>query len=149
VIAVPEQVVDANNTFTGGLKGARGVYKFGLNSKENVICYNITITGFQGEYQSPAISATHIHEAVKGKAGPPRIAFPNPVQVANCKDTRRSIGCIAGTNDGFVTGVVNAATGKDNGFGFSVKKIEENPAGFFADVHSSKAVPGAIRGQIE
>merc|ERR1712137_720277 len=95
VIAVPEQVVDANNTFTGGLKGARGVYKFGLNSKENVICYNITITGFQGEYQSPAISATHIHEAVKGKAGPPRIAFPNPVQVTNCKDTRRSIGCIA------------------------------------------------------
>merc|ERR1712137_712777 len=149
VIAVPEQVVDANNTFTGGLKGARGVYKFGLNSKENVICYNITITGFQGEYQSPAISATHIHEAVKGKAGPPRIAFPNPVQVTNCKDTRRSIGCIAGTKDGFVTGVVNAATGKDNGFGFSVKKIEENPAGFFADVHSSKAVPGAIRGQIE
>merc|ERR1712137_720923 len=149
VIAVPEQVVDANNTFTGGLKGARGVYKFGLNSKENVICYNITITGFQGEYQSPAISATHIHEAVKGKAGPPRIAFPNPVQVTNCKDTRRSIGCIAGTKDGFVTGVVNVATGKDNGFGFSVKKIEENPAGFFADVHSSKAVPGAIRGQIE
>merc|ERR1711991_914925 len=77
VIAVPEQVVDANNTFTGGLKGARGLYKFGINSKENVICYNITITGFQGEYQSPAISATHVHEAVKGRSGPPRIAFPN------------------------------------------------------------------------
>merc|ERR1712137_1191647 len=132
VIAVPEQVVDANNTFTGGLKGARGVYKFGINSKENVICYNITITGFQGEYQSPAISATHVHEAVKGKSGPPRIAFPNPVPVANCKDTRRSIGCITGTKDGF---------------GFNVKKIEENPSAFFADVHSSKAVPGAIRGQ--
>merc|ERR1712080_399441 len=64
----PEQVVDANNTFTGGLKGARGVYKFGLNSKENVICYNITVTGFQGEYQSPAISATHVHEAVRGRS---------------------------------------------------------------------------------
>jgi len=149
VIAVPEQVVDANNTFTGGLKGARGVYRFGINSKENVICYNITITGFQGEYQSPAISATHVHEAVRGKAGPPRLAFPNPMPVPNCKDTRRSIGCLAGTKDGFVTGVKNAATGQDTGFGFNVKKIEENPAGFFADVHSSKAVPGAVRGQIE
>ena len=53
MIAVPEQVVDANNTFTGGLKGARGVYKFGLNSKENVICYNITITGFHSGKGAP------------------------------------------------------------------------------------------------
>jgi hypothetical protein len=144
--ATPDQVVDANNTYTGGLKGAYGIYKFGINSKENVICYNITITGFQGEYQSPAISATHIHEAVKGKAGPPRIAFPNPVEV--CPGVRRSIGCITGTKDGFVTGVKNTATGQDQGFGFNVKKIEDNPKGFFADVHSSKAVPGAVRGQL-
>jgi hypothetical protein len=28
-----------------------------------------------------------------------------------------------------------------------VKRIEDNPSGFFADVHSSEAVPGAVRGQ--
>ena len=144
--ATPDQVVDANNTYTGGLAGAHGIYKFGINSKENVICYNITLTGFQGDYQSPAVTATHIHEAVKGKAGPPRIAFPNPVEV--CPGVRRSVGCITGSKDGFVTGVKNPATGLDQGFGFHVKKIEENPKGFFADVHSSKAVPGAVRGQL-
>lgn len=70
--ATPEEVVDSNNAFTGGLAGASGVYKFGINSHDNIICYNITLSGFQGEYQSPAVSATHIHEAPKGRAGPPR-----------------------------------------------------------------------------
>jgi len=144
--AIPEEVVDANNTYTGGLKGAYGLYKFGINSKENVICYNITLTGFQGDYVSPAVTATHIHEAVKGKAGPPRLAFPNPVDIGYGK--RRSVGCLTGTKDGFVTGVTNAATGKDQGFGFDVKKIEDNPKSFFTDVHSSKAVAGAVRGQL-
>ena len=123
------------------------MYKLGLNSEENYICYSITLYNFRGNYQSPATTATHIHEAVKGKAGPPRIAFPNPVEIK--EGVRRSIGCIQGTKDGFVTGVMNAATGKDQGFGFNVKKIEENPKGFFADVHSSEAVPGAVRGQIK
>ncbi|KAM0714790.1 hypothetical protein Q7P37_009254 [Cladosporium fusiforme] len=142
--AVPEEVVDADNKFTGGLKGASGLYKFGINSDSNTICYNITLYNFRGDYQSPAISATHIHEAAKGKAGPPRIAFPNPEPIG--KDVRRSVGCIVG-KDGFETGVKNA-DGVDQGKGFHVKQIEKNPKAFFADVHSSKAVPGAIRGQL-
>lgn len=72
VTAKPNQVVDAMNKFTGGLKGAHGVFKYGINSHENVICYNITITGFQGEYQSLAKTSTHIHEGLAGKTGPPR-----------------------------------------------------------------------------
>ena len=40
-----------------------------------------------GNYSSPAITATHMHEAGAGRAGPPRLAFLNPV--------RRSCGCIA------------------------------------------------------
>jgi hypothetical protein len=70
--ATPQQVVDANGVATGGLPGAKGWFKFGLNSKENVICYNITLQGFLGTYQSPALTATHIHQGVKGKPGPPR-----------------------------------------------------------------------------
>lgn len=38
--------------------------------------------------------------------------------------------------------------GADTGDGFHVSQIEENPAMFFSDVHSSEAVPGATRGQL-
>lgn len=86
----------------------------------------------------------HIHEAPKGKAGPPRIAFPNPVRTGN-GDERVSIGCLKGP---FETGVENADTGMDTGAGFHVSQIEKNPAAFFCDVHSSLAVPGAVRGQL-
>lgn len=75
VLATPDKVVDATNNFTGGLQGSSGTFNFGINSNENVICYNITITGFRGDYQSPAKSATHIHEAAVGKSGPPRYVF--------------------------------------------------------------------------
>jgi len=143
VIATPDQVVDSNNTFTGGLAGAIGYYSYGINSYENVICYNITLVGFRGEYQSPAVSATHIHQAKKGLAGPPRIAFPNPAPVEGTQDVRRSIGCLSGP---FRTGV--NATGVDTGTGFTVRQIEESPSDFFTDVHSSLAVPGAVRGQL-
>jgi hypothetical protein len=142
VKAVPEEVVDSENKFTGGLKGAVGYYNFGISSEYNTICYNITLYDFKGNYQSPAKTATHIHEGAKGKAGPPRIAFPNPVPIEHT-NKRVSIGCITGP---FITGVVN--NGKDSGEGFHVSQIEKNPSGFFADVHSSLAVPGAVRGQL-
>lgn len=72
VIASPNQVVDSENQFTGGLEGCTGIFNFGINAHENVICYNITIDGFSGDYESPATSATHIHEAAFGMSGPPR-----------------------------------------------------------------------------
>ena len=37
--------------------------------------------------------------------------------------------------------------GKDTGEGFKVKEVEDDPSNFMADVHSSLAVPGAVRGQ--
>lgn len=72
VKATPDQVVDTQNKKTGGLQGCTGTFNYGINSHENVICYNITINGFRGDYQSPAKTATHIHEGDVGKAGPPR-----------------------------------------------------------------------------
>lgn len=72
VRATPGQVVDSENKPTGGLKGASGLFLYGINVYENVICYNITIDGFRGTFQSPAKTATHIHEANRGQAGPPR-----------------------------------------------------------------------------
>lgn len=72
VYSVPEEVVNADGELTGGLENSYGWWKFGINSDENVICYNITLQNFRGDYESPAKTATHIHEGVKGKSGPPR-----------------------------------------------------------------------------
>lgn len=145
VNAVPEQVTAAEAPFTptGGLAGALGTFNFGINSATETICWNITLTNFQGEFASPALTATHIHEAALGASGPPRIAFPNPVPVPGAEGVMNSVGCQTGP---FTTGIV--VDGADTGAGFSVAAIEADPAAFFADVHSSLALPGAVRGQL-
>lgn len=140
--AVPEEVVNGTEP-TGGIAGASGQFHFGINSAMNMICYNITLHNFQGEFDSPATTATHIHEAAKGASGPPRIAFPNPEQVGEDAALRNSAGCLKGP---FTTGVM--VDGKDSGEGFHVSMIEANPAAFMADTHSSLALPGAVRGQL-
>ncbi|KAH9876576.1 hypothetical protein J1614_003707 [Plenodomus biglobosus] len=140
--AVPEEVVNGTEP-TGGLAGASGTFHFGINSAANMICYNITLHNFQGEFDSPATTATHIHEAARGASGPPRIAFPNPEPVNGDVAVRNSAGCMSGP---FTTGVM--VEGKDSGEGFHVEMIEANPAAFMADTHSSLALPGAVRGQM-
>lgn len=95
-----------------------------------------------GGYQSLANTATHIHEGPKGRAGPPRIALPNP---AGESDERRiSVGCLTGP---FKTGIV--ANGADTGDGFHVRQIVADPSKFFTDTHTSAFVPGAVRGQLK
>lgn len=155
IVATPEQVVQNNasliNAFTGGLPGAIGYYDFGLNSDLDLICYNIKLVGFRGDYQSPAATATHIHQSAAGRSGPPRISFPNPVAVNGTTD-RISVGCLQGP---FITGVTANATNplnpngvnQDTGVGFTIAMLEANPSAYNADVHSSLAVPGAVRGQ--
>ncbi|KAI6781405.1 uncharacterized protein J7T54_002298 [Emericellopsis cladophorae] len=140
VIATPDQVVNTMNEKTGGLEGTKGLYTFGINSNKDVICYKIVITGFEGEYQSSAKTATHVHQADKGMSGPPRITFPDP----QGDKVRVSKGCLQGP---FTTGII--VDGQDTGRGFTLKQIEENPSNFNADVHSSLAVPGAVRGQFK
>lgn len=73
---------------------------------------------------------------------PCSIAFPNPQDSQGGR--RTSIGCLRGP---FLTGV--KVDGKDTGEGFHVEQIERNPSAFFTDVHSSLAVPGAVRGQLD
>ncbi|EME44413.1 hypothetical protein DOTSEDRAFT_172597 [Dothistroma septosporum NZE10] len=142
VKATPDQVRNGT-TSTGGLPGAGGYYELALNSEKNFICYRIRLSHFgNANYSSPADTATHIHEAVRGLSGPPRIAFPNPAYEGSGED-RFSIGCQSAP---FQTGV--NVSGIDTGCGFNVMQIEQNPAGFFADVHTDNAVPGAVRGQL-
>ncbi|KAL8727800.1 MAG: hypothetical protein Q9181_005575 [Wetmoreana brouardii] len=95
IIATPDQVVNGttNPVFTGGLENCEGTYDFGINADLDLICYSIKLVGFRGEYQSPAKTATHVHEAAKGKNGPPRLAFPNPTGDGH---ERYSVGCLQG-----------------------------------------------------
>jgi hypothetical protein len=91
---------------------------------------DIQLYGVTGPYQSPALTATHMHQAARGASGPPRIAFPNPV---GDDKYRRSIGCLTGP---FKTGILS--NGVDTGDGFKLAQIEANPAGFFCDAHTAR-----------
>ncbi|WP_423922773.1 CHRD domain-containing protein [Frigoribacterium sp. 2-23] len=142
VMATPDQVVNTSGAVTPGEPGATGRFDFRVNSDLDIICYDITLNGVTGDYQSPAKTATHIHEAAAGAAGPPRIAFPNPVDDGT--GTRTTSGCLQGP---FTTGVLNDA-GVDSGDGFRLAQIEANPAGFVGDSHTAAFSAGVVRGQL-
>ncbi|MCJ1711951.1 CHRD domain-containing protein [Clavibacter michiganensis subsp. phaseoli] len=142
VMATPDQVLNADGVATPGEAGATGRFDLRLDSTSNTICYDITLTGVTGEYQSPAKTATHIHQAAVGKAGPPRIAFPNPVDAGN--GTRTSSGCMQGP---FTTGIMSAEN-QDTGTGFTVAQIEADPSAFAADTHTASFTAGAVRGRL-
>jgi len=142
VMATPDQVLNADGVATPGAPGATGRFDLRLDSASNTICYDITLTGVTGEYQSPAKTATHIHQAAVGKAGPPRIAFPNPTDAGN--GTRTSSGCMQGP---FTTGIMSAQNA-DTGAGFTVAQIEADPSAFAADTHTASFTAGAVRGQL-
>ncbi|MET3862644.1 hypothetical protein ABIE38_003590 [Dietzia sp. 2505] len=142
VMAVPGEVIDSDGEVSPGEEGATGDFMFWINSETEVICYEITLDGVTGEYESPAVTATHIHEARAGESGPPRIAFADPQPVGD--DQRYSEGCIQGP---FTTGVEDD-DGTDRGAGFSLAQIEADPAGFTADTHTEEYTAGTVRGQL-
>lgn len=141
VMATPDQVINNDGVATPGESGATGTFTFRINSDQEIICYDIRLEGVTGDYQSPAKTATHIHQAAVGQPGPPRIAFPNPAPVGD--GPRTSSGCLQGP---FTTGVV--ANGADTGDGFSLKQIEANPSGFTGDSHTVDFAAGVVRGQL-
>jgi len=142
VTATPDAVVDAEGNPAPGEEGATGMFTFMINSDEEIICYDIELTGVTGEYESPAKTATHIHQANAGEGGPPRLSFPNPTGDG---DVRTSAGCLQGP---FTTGL-EGDDGNDTGEGFSLTEIEANPAGFSADTHTAEFLPGTVRGQLQ
>lgn len=142
VAATPDQVVNTDGVAAPGQEGAMGTFDFRINSELEIICYDITLTGVSGDYQSPAKTATHIHQAAVGESGPPRIAFPNPAPVGD--GPRTSSGCLQGP---FTTGVVPDG-GVDTGTDFTLAQIEANPAGFTGDSHTVDFAAGVVRGQL-
>ena len=143
VMATPDQVIANDGVAVAGEPGATGTFDFRINSDTEVICYDITLTGVTGDYQSPAKTATHIHQAAAGQPGPPRIAFPNPTDTDG-DGVREASGCLQGP---FTTGVTNDA-GADTGTGFTLAQIEADPAGFTGDSHTASFAAGVVRGQL-
>ena len=138
-----EQVVDPDGNTGAGDPEASGAFIFLVNSDEEIICWDITVQGVTPPYESPAKTATHIHQTPAGENGPPRIAFPNPGPEDPDAEVRTSSGCSEGP---FTTGL--APDGTDTGEGFTLDQLEEDPAGFSADTHTAAFVPGAVRGQL-
>ena len=140
-MATPDMVINSDGVPTPGEPGASGTFTYRINSDTEVICYDITLDGVTPPYQSPAKTATHIHEAA-GKAGPPRIALPNPEDDGT--GTLVSEGCLQGP---FTTGV--APDGTDTGEGFTLDQIEADPSAYYTDTHTSAFTAGAVRGQLQ
>lgn len=141
-MANPDDVVDGDGEPTGGEEGASGDVMLWVNSDLDVICYDITLEGVTGDYDSPALTGTHIHEAAAGESGPPRIVFDDPQPIDDVP--RTSSGCIEGP---FVTGVEDD-DGNDQGEGFTVAEIEADPADYYFDVHTEEHMDGAVRAQL-
>lgn len=139
--ATPDAVIDSEGAQVDGEAGASGTFSLMVNSDEEIICYDIELRGVTGEYESPAKTATHIHQAAAGDFGPPRLAFPNP---EGDGDVRTSSGCLKGP---FTTGL-EGDDGTDTGEGFSLAELEANPQGFAADTHTADFAAGAVRGQL-
>lgn len=147
--AVNTTIINNDQQPVPGQPGAFGHFQFRLNSDKDTICWNIRLVGVTGEYQSPAVTATHIHQAPVGRAGPPRLAFPNPTFVRNDTngvEIRESIGCAQGP---FRTGVAPNGTDTGSASGFTLKTLEQDGgSGFFADTHTRAFPAGAVRGQL-
>ncbi|WP_111765677.1 CHRD domain-containing protein [Nakamurella deserti] len=141
-MATPGMVVNADGVPTPGTAGATGRFDYRINSDDEIICYDITVTGISEPFQSPARTATHIHQAAAGQAGPPRIAFPDPTPQSD--GSFRSAGCLEGP---FTTGITGS-DGADTGTNFTLAQIEADPSAFFTDTHTAANPAGAVRGQL-
>lgn len=142
-MATPDQVLNGDGVATPGQPGAMGTFTLRINSDLDIICYDIALEGVTGDYMSPAKTATHIHQAAAGAAGPPRLAFPNPTPIGD--GPRTSSGCMQGP---FTTGLTPAGADADSGTGFTLDQIEADPAAFAADTHTVDFSAGAVRGQL-
>lgn len=142
VTATSASIIDNEGESVGGESGASGTFLFMINSDEDIICYDIEFRGVTTPYESPARTATHIHEAAAGEFGPPRLAFEDPN--GSDEDPLTSSNCVQGP---FTTGVEDDE-GNDTAAGFSLSEIEDNPSAFYADVHTADFPAGAVRGQL-
>lgn len=125
----------------GGEPGASGTFSLWFNSDTDTVYYEIELMGVTPPYDSPALTATHIHEGAPGEVGPPRVVFDDPQPQDD--GTLWSSGTVQGP---FITGAEDDE-GNDEGDGFTLSQIEANPGDFYVDTHTEEYPMGAARGQ--
>ncbi|MGH8934491.1 MAG: CHRD domain-containing protein [Egibacteraceae bacterium] len=118
-----------------GEPGATGTFGLRLASEQEIICYDITLRGVTPPFESPAPTATHIHDGDPGVVGPPVVLFPNPEMSSD--GALQTSGCLQ-----------EPFTSDASAQGFSLANIEASPTGFYVDNHTAQFVPGAVRGQL-
>ncbi len=139
--ATADQVVNAESVATPGEAGATGIFNYRVNSDLEIICYDVTLRGVTPPYMSMARTATHLHDNVVGRSGPPRISFPNPEDAGD--GTLTSKGCVQGP---FVSGIL--VDGVDTDSGWTLEELKADPASYYSDTHTMAYVAGAVRGQM-
>jgi CHRD domain len=100
---------------TKGPAGGRGTAEVVLNPDAGEVCYTLTYSGISKP------TAAHIHDGVKGKAGPVFVDFQ------------------------YTTNGDKACVPADAN---KLRAIGENPAGYYVNVHTAEYPNGAIRGQL-
>lgn len=125
--------VDVDAEQVAGESGdATGTYVLELNSDEDIVCFDITISDADDTPESPAPTANHIHVAPEGEAGPPIWAFPNPEM--NADGDLVTQGCLQASYIGDTDD--------------TLADVEADPAGFYVDYHSATFPGGEVRGQL-
>ena len=115
--------VDANGAVVGDPNGT-GTARLTLNHGQAEVCYRLTWQNLDGTVQH-----AHIHEAVAGKNGDVVVTLF--------------------ANQSFLgTGSANGCDLNDSTKA-EVRRILNNPANFYVNIHDTVRPAGAIRGQLE
>jgi hypothetical protein len=96
-----------------------GVATLTLNHGQGEVCFTISVS----DITLPAIAA-HIHQAPAGVAGPIVVTLVPP------DGTGTSSGCVSGVDQALI------------------KDIQQHPAGYYVNVHTTDYPAGAVRGQL-
>lgn len=115
----------------GDANGKGHAHVFGVDGDPTTLCYVVQVEGIQMVPVKEGMAA-HIHEAGKGMNGEPvaALAGPEDGDAADC--------LTEGEKGKFPTGEAGI-----------VKRILENPADFYINVHNPEHPDGAIRGQLK
>lgn len=114
---------DLNATLSGssevpaGDPDGRGSGRITLNAAKGRVCYSATLS------KVGTVTAGHIHQGAKGKAGPVRVSlFATP--------TKRPKGCVNGVPKSLI------------------RAIARNPRSYYLNLHNASYPAGAVRGQL-
>lgn len=117
--AAPAIPLNNGQETTGAEGGAHGKFSYTIDGDQ--FCYSIEVTGL-----TTAASAAHVHIGPQGEAGPVRIPLSVPGATSFDVD-----GCATVSDPAILAG------------------IQENPRGWYVNVHTPTYLGGEVRGQLK